>query len=110
LGIHFTTVQLWERGVGGPGVKPLPEIIRFLGYVPFDCVPTPGGKIAFLRRCCGMTQKKLAVRIDCNPETLWRWETNLTATSRKHRLANGILHRELKKLSVQDFVIAAITQ
>ena len=50
LGMHFAALQLWERGVGDPGVKPLPEIVRFLGYVPFECEPTPGGRISFLRR------------------------------------------------------------
>jgi len=106
LGLHFGSLQLWERGIGDPGVKPLPGIIRFLGYVPFDCDPTPGGRISFLRRCCSMTQEELAALISCNPGTLWRWESNLTASSRKHDPAISILWRELQELGIRDFVTA----
>jgi len=109
LGVHFTSLQLWERGVGDPGVKPLPRIIRFLGYVPFACDRTPGSRISFLRRCCGMTQEELAARLDCNPGTLWRWESKLTASSRKRNLAKSILDQELKKLEIRDFVVAALS-
>jgi transcriptional regulator with XRE-family HTH domain len=41
MGIHFCTLQLWERGIGDPGVSPLPRIIQFLGYVPFACDSPP---------------------------------------------------------------------
>jgi transcriptional regulator with XRE-family HTH domain len=108
LGIHFTTLQLWERGIGDPGIKPLPGIIGFLGYVPFDCDPTLGGRICFLRRCCGMTQEEIAAQIECNPETLWRWESNLTVSSRKHALAKNIFKKEPKRLGILNVVIGAI--
>jgi len=108
LGIHFTTLQLWERGIGDPGVKSLPGIIRFLGYVPFACDLTPGGRLSFLRRCCGMTQEEIAARIECNPETLWRWESNLTISFRKHAMAKDIFEKELKRLGIRSVVIGAI--
>ena len=108
LGIHLTTLQLWERGVGDPGVKPLPGIIRFLGYVPFNCESTPGGRIVFLRRCSGLTQEQLATRLDCNPGTLWRWERDLTVSSRKHDFAESVVDQELKKLGIRNFVTRAI--
>ena len=108
LSIHFTTLQLWERGIGEPGVKTLPGIIRFLGYVPFACDATPGSRIAFLRRCCGMTQEELAMLIHCNPETIWRWENDKTPSNRKHELAKGIFHKELKRLCLRDCVLSAV--
>ena len=108
LGMHFASLQLWERGIGDPGVKPLPAIIRFLGYVPFECQATPGGRISFLRRCCGKTQEELAGMISCNPDTVCRWESNLTAISRKHHLAESVLRCELESLGIRDFVSASI--
>ena len=108
LGMHFASLQLWERGIGDPGVKSLPGIIRFLGHVPFACDPTHGGQISFLRRCCGMTQDELGTLIPCNPETIGRWESNLRASSRKHGLAKSILHMGLEKLGIRDSVLAAM--
>jgi len=108
LGIHFTSLQLWERGVGDPGVKPLPDIIRFLGYVPFQCEATPGSRISFLRRCSGKTQEELAEMISCNPDTIGRWESNLSNSSRKRDLAMCILRQELESIGIRDFVSASI--
>jgi transcriptional regulator with XRE-family HTH domain len=107
LGLHFNTLQLWERGIGDPGVKLLPGIIRFLGYFPLDCDPTPGGRISFLRRCCGITQEELAARIGCNPGTLWRWESNHPALSRRHFFVESVLHKEMKRLGIRGFVLGS---
>lgn len=108
LGVHFTTLQLWERGIGAPGVKPLPGIIRFLSYVPFNCDPTVGGRIAFLRRCCGMTQEELAARTGCNPGTLWRWESNQTTVSRGRFFVEGVFQQELKRHRIADYVLDSV--
>jgi transcriptional regulator with XRE-family HTH domain len=106
LGMHFTSLQLWERGIGDLGVKPLAEIIRFLGYVPFECEASPGGRISFLRRCCGKTQAELAEMISCNPETVGRWESNLSNFSRNRDLAVSVLWGESETLGIQDLVNA----
>jgi transcriptional regulator with XRE-family HTH domain len=108
LGMHFTSLQLWERGIGDPGVKPLPEIIRFLGYVPFECEATPGGGISFVRRCCGKTQEELAEMISCNPDTIGRWESNRSNFSQKYDFAMDVLQQELESLGIRDFVSAAL--
>jgi transcriptional regulator with XRE-family HTH domain len=98
LGLHFATLQLWERGIGDPGVKALPNIIAFLGYVPFEGEATFGGRISFLRRRCGITQEELAAMVGCNPSTILRWESNPTISTRQRDLAERVLHQELNRL------------
>ena len=108
LGIHFNSLQLWERGVGEPGIKQFPEIIRFLGYVPFSQIERNGGLIAYLRQCAGLTQGELAAVIQCNPGTIARWEHG--RRGKRTSLAKAIesLWRRLQTVAIEPVVRASV--
>ena len=102
LGVHRGSIQLWEQGRGEQGVRPLPAIIRFLGYVPFDCDETPGGQFAFLRRCSGKTQEELAELVGCDATSIWRWERGLIDGARKLDRAITRIWKELQRLGIDQ--------
>jgi len=104
LGVHRGSIQLWEQGRGDQGVRSFPAIIRFLGYVPFECDGTPGGRFAFLRRCSGKTQEELAALTGCDPSSIARWENGITEGAKKFDTATAQLWAELKKSGIAETV------
>ena len=108
FGMHFTSLQLWERGIGIPGVKPLPNIVRFLGYVPFACGKTDGERFSFMRRSCGMTQDELARVLRFSPCTIRRWEQNLIENSPNFLKSFEALWKELRRLEIAEIVKASV--
>lgn len=104
LGVHRGSIQLWEQGRGEQGVRSFPAIIRFLGYVPFECDGTPGGRFAFLRRCSGKTQEELAELTNCDPSSIARWENGMPERAKKLEATTAELWAELKKSEVAETV------
>jgi len=74
-GVHWGSIQNWERGITEPAIRHLPRIIDFLGYDPVPQPEALPARIAWARRRLGMTQKDLAVAIQTDEVTIWRWET-----------------------------------
>ena len=83
--IHIETLKNWERNACTPSVRHFPAIIRFLGYVRFDHDGTPGGQLAFLRKCAGMTQKEVARLTGIDVVSLWRYERNRQGPDKRFR-------------------------
>ena len=83
--IHIETLKNWERNACTPSVRHIPAIIRFLGYVPFGHDGTPGGRLAFLRECVGLTQRQVAWVTGIDAVHLWRYERNTSAPDRGYR-------------------------
>jgi len=110
LGLHRTSVQLWERNVGEPGVKCFPAIIRFLGYVPFECKATPGGQFHFLRNCCGKTQEELANLAGCDSSSVARWEIGRIDGAKKFDGVVAQIWEELQRLGIKALVWRALTE
>ncbi len=82
IGVHFCSVQNWERGITEPAIIHLPKIIEFLGYDP---VPEPAGlplRIAYARRRLGYTQEVLASTLQVDPATIYRWENSHAVPSK----------------------------
>jgi len=109
LGVHRGSIQLWEQGRGEQGVRSFPAIIRFLGYVPFECNGTPGGRFAFLRRCSGKTQEELAALAGCNPSSIGRWESGLPGNPTKSDAAIAQIWAELERFGIDQTVSRAFT-
>jgi len=82
LGVEEATVWNWENNYSSPKLRYIPEIIRFLGYMPFKEPETFGQKIVNYRCLFGITQKELAKSLGVDPSTLGRWERN-KSTPRK---------------------------
>lgn len=88
----------WERKGGQPGVQLYPQIIEFLGYVPFDIdTSTLGGKVLFYRYLHGLTKKAFAAQIGIDLKTVRAVEENQTLFLKTMRKLNPLL-REVNEL------------
>jgi len=83
LGVHWGSIQNWERGVSEPAIRHLPEIIKFLGYNPVREPQEIPERIAYGRRKLGMTQEELAATMNVDAVTIYRWERGLSAPSKE---------------------------
>jgi len=78
LGVHWGSIQNWERGVGVPAIRHLPKIIEFLGYDPIPEPTSLPARIAYARRRLGLTQEELALALEVDAVTIYRWEKGLS--------------------------------
>lgn len=74
LGVSSETLASWEKGLKVPRARYLPEIIEFLGYVPYKQPRIFGDWIHMVRRTLGMTQKEFARYISVDNSTVFAWE------------------------------------
>ena len=83
IGVEETSIYNWESNRSNPSVKYIPEIIKFLGYLP-DIFPnkTLGEKLIYYRKVHGLSQKKLAVKLGIDQGTLRRIEKNSPASKK----------------------------
>ncbi len=65
----------WERGHRTPAIGHIPEIIRFLGYVPFSAGDSLPERLKAYRKIRGLSRKKLAHILDVDEGIVLRWET-----------------------------------
>jgi transcriptional regulator with XRE-family HTH domain len=75
LNVDDVTIYLWERNKVRPSLAQIPKIIEFLGRDPFQKKSENlGDKIREYRRSNGLSQKKLAERLEIDQTTLAGWE------------------------------------
>jgi transcriptional regulator with XRE-family HTH domain len=74
IGVSKATVLNWEHGVE-PEVAHVPQIIQFLGYVPFDCPEDPIGRLAYFKKVKGLSYSRLGKLMGRGPEQLTHWMT-----------------------------------
>ena len=76
IGVHETTITNWELGRTEPEFKHLPNLIKFIGYLPLATTAclTLGEKIILYRQAHGKSQEKFAWELGIDPSTLGRWE------------------------------------
>ena len=85
VGVSESTIWNWENGTL-PGVKHVPSIIRYLGYVPFDrprniCISE---KLRYYKLIKGLTIKQLAKEIGCHHEQLMDWMSGKIRPSKRN--------------------------
>ena len=69
------TITGWENGRSKPQVHFYPQIIDFLGYIPFEVSEeTIGGRIKSFRLTHGLSQKKLGKLLSVDESTIKSWE------------------------------------
>jgi transcriptional regulator with XRE-family HTH domain len=98
LGVHWGSIQNWERGATQPAIRHLPAIIKFLGY---DAVREPQeipARIAYGRRRLGLTQEELAKALGIDTVTLWRWESGKVVAPNKARAVINSLFKAINLL------------
>jgi len=74
IGVHFASIQNWERNISVPLPSQIPAISRFLGYVPFKHDGSLGDKLRWLRIVAGWTQDDWAKVARISSGTIGRWE------------------------------------
>jgi len=74
LEVHRGSIQNWERNKGEPLPVRIPGIIRLLGYIPFSSGHAFPERLAFYRKCAGLTQEELATRAGFGRDLVERWE------------------------------------
>jgi DNA-binding XRE family transcriptional regulator len=117
IGVHFASVQNWERNLGTPLPYQIPAIIRFLRYVPFKHDGSWKGKLRWLRFAAGWTQEDWGKAAGISPGTIGRWEEGrglqgspvivAALETLSNRLAamglGGLVGSELALLQATDF-------
>ena len=66
----------WEKDRCFPAMKHWPQIIKFLGCDPNPEPRTLGEYLMAYRRRHGLSRKALAIQLDADEATLWRWEVD----------------------------------
>lgn len=65
----------WEKNRTVPQIQFFPNIISFLGYIPFEAdLTTLSGKLKAHRRINGLSQKQLGKILGVDGTTICSWE------------------------------------
>jgi len=72
IGVTESSIWNWEHGTE-PELQYNPNIIRFLGYVPFDRPDDTVGRLAWYRRVQGLTVVALGNQMNIHPDQLYEW-------------------------------------
>ncbi|MGB3063144.1 helix-turn-helix domain-containing protein [Sphingobacterium thalpophilum] len=75
LNVSEDCVTYWENNRNEPQVRYYPQIIKFLGYFPFELdLTTFKGRIIAFRYINGLGQKQFAKLMKIDPRTVLHWE------------------------------------
>ncbi|MBT0663561.1 helix-turn-helix domain-containing protein [Geobacter pelophilus] len=72
IGVTESSIWNWEHGTE-PELQYNPSIIKFLGYIPFDCPDDTIGRLAWYRRVQGLTVVALGNQMKIHPDQLYEW-------------------------------------
>ena len=72
IGVCEQSVWYWERG-REPELRHTPALIKFLGYVPFECPTDPLEKLRYFKRVKGLSYERLGTLMGRDPEQLTDW-------------------------------------
>jgi DNA-binding XRE family transcriptional regulator len=75
IGVDEITIYYWENNRVEPSLLYIPDVIKFLAYIPFKTTSNSlGEQIVIYRRLHGLTQKKLAQLLGVDFTTIGHWE------------------------------------
>jgi transcriptional regulator with XRE-family HTH domain len=83
LGVDETSVSNWETNRCVPAIRLIPNIVRFLGYVPYPAGKSLPERLAVSRRSLGLSQKRLAKILGADESSLRSWESGRRRPSRR---------------------------
>ena len=84
IGVTESSIWNWEHGTE-PELQYNPRIIKFLGYIPFDCPDDTVGRLAWYKRAMGMNFDHLGEAMGRDPEQLSDWLSGRHNPFRKNR-------------------------
>jgi len=74
-GVSEDCIRNWEKSRSNPQIQFFPNIINFLGYIPFEVnLTTLSGKLKAHRHINGLSQKQLGKIIGVDGATICSWE------------------------------------
>jgi transcriptional regulator with XRE-family HTH domain len=76
IGVTACTIQYWETGRVTPAIRYIPQVIDFLGYLPFKAPETLGEQLIQRRKFLGLSQKETAKLLGIDPSNLAGWEND----------------------------------
>jgi transcriptional regulator with XRE-family HTH domain len=85
LGVGTCSIYNWENNRGEPELRYIPNIIKFLGYIPFDCPDDTVGRLAWYKRAMGMNLDLLGEAMGRDPEQLSDWLSGRHNPFKKNR-------------------------
>jgi DNA-binding XRE family transcriptional regulator len=74
IGVTEETIYNWEMNRTVPQTRLIPDIIDFLGYVPYDPGWSVGQWLRAARSALGLSQELLARRVGLDESTVAKWE------------------------------------
>ncbi|WP_211166349.1 helix-turn-helix domain-containing protein [Mucilaginibacter robiniae] len=75
LGVTEDCITNWEKNRSIPQIQFFPNIIQFLGYLPYSFdLTTLSGKLKAYRHVKGISQKKLGTMLNVDGATICSWE------------------------------------
>ncbi len=84
-------VSGWERGVGQPRARIIPDLARALGVDPLDLLSLPHGvDLRALRLVAGRTAPELARAVNVSVHTYLRWEAGQRLPVGDSRVLDGL--------------------
>lgn len=83
IGVTESTVWNWEHGIE-PDLRHMPNIVSFLGYIPFEMPQDPIGKLRYLKKLKGLSYEKLGKLIRRDPEQLTDWLSGRIVPSKRN--------------------------
>jgi transcriptional regulator with XRE-family HTH domain len=84
IGVTESSIWNWEHGTE-PELQYNPRIIKFLGYIPFDCPNDTVGRLAWYKRTNGLTLIELGQQMQRHPDQLQEWLSGTRFPFRKSR-------------------------
>ena len=84
IGVTESSIWNWEHGTE-PELQYNQRIIKFLGYIPFDCPDDTVGRLAWYKRAMGMNLDQLGEIMGRDPEQLSDWLSGRHHPFRKNR-------------------------
>ena len=84
IGVTESSIWNWEHGTE-PELQYNPRIIKFLGYIPFDCPDDTVGRLACYKRAMGMNLDHLGEAMGRDAEQLSDWLSGRHYPFKKNR-------------------------
>lgn len=85
IGTNEWSIIDWEARQQGVSLQAMPKVINFLGYIPYDLTKMSlGEQISTCRKINGLTQEKLARKLNAYVEAIVDWEKNRRLPKSSH--------------------------
>jgi transcriptional regulator with XRE-family HTH domain len=85
IGVNESTICNWEHGTE-PEIRHMPKIIKFLGYIPFECPDEEDvlGMLRYFKLVNGLSYRKLGRLMNKDPMQVRDWCSGRTKPCKRN--------------------------